>query len=148
MRILLVDGQDEVRRGLRMRLEVEPDVDVIGETGRIEEALYLARALGPDVIVADIGKRGDEQWTLISRLRAMAPGAVLVALALRGDNVMRTQAQEAGVQAFLEKSGGGGDLLQAIRQLVENAKTESGPQMERNLRRNVSDLAGCTRNPD
>ena len=141
MRVLLVDGQDQVRRGLRMRLEVEPDVEVIGETGKIGEALYLAGALAPDVIVADMGTRGDEEWTLIERLRAVAPEAVLVALALRSDHEMRRRAQEAGIQALLEKNGGGGDLLQAIRQLVENAMAEREPGMERNLGRNVSDLA-------
>ena len=146
-RVLLVDGQDEVRQGLRMRLEVEPDVDVIGETGKIGEALYLAQALAPDVIVADIGTHGDEEWTLIKRLRASVPETVLVALTLRGDNGMRKQAQEAGVQAFLEKNGGGGDLLQAIRQLVGNAKAESGSQKERNLGRSVSDLEDSDRSP-
>lgn len=132
MRILLVDGQDEVRRGLRMRLEVEPDVEVIGETGKIGEAIYLAQALAPDVIVADTGTRGDEKWILIERLRAVAPEAVLVALALRSDNGMRERAQEAGVQAFLEKNGGGGDLLTVIRQLVGKATANRGPNLERN----------------
>ena len=141
IRVLLVDGQDEVRRGLRMRLEVELDVEVTGETGKVGEALYLAGALAPDVIVVDMGTRGDEEWTLIERLRAVAPEAVLVTLAMRSDNGMRKRAQEAGVQAFLEKTGGGGDLLQAIRQLVGKAMAERGPVTERNLGRNVLDLA-------
>ena len=141
IRVLLVDGQDEVRRGLRMRLEVELDVEVTGETGKVGEALYLAGALAPDVIVVDMGTRGDEEWTLIERLRVVAPEAVLVTLAMRSDNGMRKRAQEAGVQAFLEKTGGGGDLLQAIRQLVGKAMAERGPVTERNLGRNVLDLA-------
>ena len=141
IRVLLVDGQDEVRRGLRMRLEIEPDVEVIGETGKIGEALYIAGALAPDVIVADMETRGDEEGILIERLRSVAPEAVLVALALRSENGMRKRAQEAGVQAFLEKNGGGGDLLRAIRQLVGNTMAERGPVMERNLGHSVSDLA-------
>ncbi len=140
MRVLLVDGQEEVRRGLRMRLEVEPDVEVIGETGRIGEALYLAQALAPDVIVADMGTRGDEEWILIERLRAVAPEAVLVALALRSDSGMRKRAQEAGVQAFLEKNGGGGDLLDVIRQVAGKATAERRPKNWNEIRTPASEI--------
>lgn len=145
IRVLIVDGQNEVRQGLRMRLGIEPDVDIVGETGKIGEAHYLAQAFTPDVIVVDIGLHNDEMGVLIECLRAAAPEAALVALALRGDNGMRKKAQEAGIQAFLEKNGGGGDLLQTIRQLAGNATAERGPKPERNPEHNVLDPAagGC-----
>jgi DNA-binding NarL/FixJ family response regulator len=109
-----------------MRLDIEPDVAIVGETGKTGEALYLAQALAPDVIVVDIGMRGDEGVTLVKRLRAAAPAAALVALTLHGDNGTRTRAQEAGAQAFLEKCGGGADLLHAIRKLVAHRLQEAG----------------------
>jgi CheY-like chemotaxis protein len=118
IRALIVDGQDEIRRGLRMRLAIEPDMTIVGDTGKAEEALYLAQALAPDVIVVDIAMRGAEGMTLVRRLRAAAPAPALVVLTLRGDEDTRAQAQEAGVQAFLEKCGGAPDLLQAIRQIA------------------------------
>ena len=90
------------------------------------EALYLAQAVDPNVIVVDIGMRGDEGVTLIRRLRAAAPEAALVALTLHGDNGTRTRAQEAGVRAFLEKCGEGADLLQVIRQLASHGIQEAG----------------------
>jgi DNA-binding NarL/FixJ family response regulator len=119
-----------------MRIGIEPDVDIVGETGKIGEALYLAQALAPDAIILDIGM-SDDEWTSVKRLRAAAPGAVLVALTLRDDSNARLRAQEAGVQAYLEKNGGGGDLLQAIRQVVGNATAERGPNMEQNQGRSV-----------
>jgi DNA-binding NarL/FixJ family response regulator len=80
------------------------------------------------VIVVDIGVRDDDVETLVKSLRAAAPEAALVALTLRGDNGMRRRAQEAGIQAFLEKNGGGGDLLLAIRQQVGTKSEAQRPR--------------------
>ena len=118
VRVLTVDGQAEVRRGLRMRLAVEPDMTVVGETGKAGEAVYLAQALDPDVIVVDVGMRGAEGFDLLQRLRDVVPTARLIVLTLHGDEETRVRAREAGAQAFLEKSGGAADLLEVIRRLA------------------------------
>jgi DNA-binding NarL/FixJ family response regulator len=99
-----------------MRLNIEPDLATVGETGKTGEALYLAKALDPDVIVVDVAMRGVEGVALVERLRAAAPEAAVVVLTLRDDEDTRTRARDAGVQAFLEKFGGAADLLWAIRQ--------------------------------
>jgi two-component system response regulator NreC len=119
IRVLIVDGQTDVRRGLRMRLDIEPDMVVVGDTGKLGEAVYLAQALDPDVIVADIGMHGAEGIDLLRRLRAAAPPTcAVVILTLHGDEDTRARAREAGAQAFLEKRGGAADLLKAIRLLA------------------------------
>jgi DNA-binding NarL/FixJ family response regulator len=115
IRVLIVDGQAEVRRGLRMRLAIEPDIAVVGETGDVDGALALAQALNPDAIVVDIGMRGADGVDTIKRLRAAAPTAAEVVLTLRDDDDTRARAQEAGAQAFIEKEGGPEPLLHAIR---------------------------------
>jgi two-component system response regulator DevR len=136
IRVLIVDGQEQVRRGLRMRLDIEPDLDIVGETGKAGEAFYLAQALSPDVIVVDIEMRVDEGATLVKRLRTAAPTAAVLALTLHGDNGTRTRAVEAGAQAFLEKGGGGADLLQTIRLLAAHPlqETDTGPSAARRQR--------------
>jgi DNA-binding NarL/FixJ family response regulator len=101
-----------------MRLGIETDLAVVGETGKSGEALYLAQALAPEVILVDIGMRGAEGLRLVRHLRAAAPEAAVIVLTLEGDKDARVRAREAGAQAFLEKRGGAGDLLQAIRQLA------------------------------
>jgi DNA-binding NarL/FixJ family response regulator len=115
IRILIVDGQVEVRRGLRMRLSIEPDMAVVGETGDVEEAISMAQALGPDVILVDIEMRGSEGANVVKRLRDAAPAASTVALTLYGDESARARVQEAGAQAFLGKHGGGAGLLKTVR---------------------------------
>jgi DNA-binding NarL/FixJ family response regulator len=127
-----------------MRLDIEPDVAIVGETGKTGEALYLAQALDPDVVVVDIGMRGAEGVTLVKGLRAAAPDTAVVVLTLQGDKDTRAQAREAGAHVFLEKCGGAADLLQAIRepvpyqpgsakrhQPVRNVRAERGLNLER-----------------
>jgi DNA-binding NarL/FixJ family response regulator len=126
IRVLIVDGQDEVRRGLQMRLNIEPDVAIVGETGKTGEALYLAQALDPDVVVVDIAMRGADGMALVERLRVVAPAAAVLVLTLRGDEDTRSSAREAGAHAFLEKSGGAADLVRTIRQYAPRRIREIG----------------------
>jgi DNA-binding NarL/FixJ family response regulator len=135
IRVLIVDGQDDVRQGLRMRLDIEPDIAIVGETGKAGEALYLAQALDPDVIVVDIAMRDAEAVTLFERLRAATPAAAVIVLTLRADEDTRARVQRAGAQAFLEKCGGAADLLRAIRQNAahRSGDTGAGPLAARRL---------------
>ena len=115
IRVLIADGEAEVRQGLCMRLAIEPDMVVVGEAGQSGEALALAQALQPDVIVVDIGMHGADGAKIVNHLRAAAPAAAVVILTLHGDEDARLEAQAAGARAFLEKVGGAADLLEAIR---------------------------------
>src|SRR5512143_4314727 len=53
IRLLIVDDQPAVRKGLQMRLAVEPDLSVVGEASDGEVAVELAQALGPDIVLMD-----------------------------------------------------------------------------------------------
>ena len=125
IRVLIADGQAEVRRGLRMRLAIEPDIAVVGETGDTEQALALALTLAPDAIVVDVGMRGADGVSIVERLRSVAPAAIIVVLTLYGDEDTRVRAGKAGADAFLEKDGGGAALLQAIREIVSHRPREA-----------------------
>jgi len=118
IRVLIVDGQAEVRRGLRMRLGIESDMTVVGETGRAEAALVLSQTLNPDVVVMDVARLGTGSANIIQKLHEVSPAAAIVVLTLYTDEDTRARARESGAVAFLEKHGGAADLLQAIRQLV------------------------------
>lgn len=117
IRVLLVDDQRSVRQGLQLRLGLEPDLAVVGETGSAEEALALAQTLLPDVIVVDVQMRGTDGMDNLKRLREVAPAAAMIVLTLQGDGDTRTQAQMAGAHALVEKQGGAEGLLETIRGL-------------------------------
>jgi DNA-binding NarL/FixJ family response regulator len=135
IRVLIADGQAEVRWGLRMRLAIESDIAIVGEAGDVEKALSLAQALRPDVIVVDIGMRGADGVNLIRQLRAAAPAAAVVVLTLHDDQDTRTQATEAGAWAFLEKHGSAADLTEAISRLAPclPAGTDADPLAKRQV---------------
>jgi len=116
IKILLVDDQPTVRRGLRMRLALEPDVTVVGEAGSGEEAIRLARALRPDVVLMDVRIAGMDGIEATAALRAVAPESSIVILSLYDDARTKTRAKEAGAAAFVAKHRKKEELLDAIRQ--------------------------------
>ena len=133
VRVLIVDGQSKVRRGLLMRLAIEPDIRVVGETGKAGEALYLAQALEPEVIVVDIDMGGGEGINLVQRLPSVVPASRLIVLTLHGDQDMRAQAREAGAHAFLEKCSGAAELVETIHQLAAWRSGQAVPGESRML---------------
>jgi DNA-binding NarL/FixJ family response regulator len=118
IQVLIVDEREEVRRGLRMRLAIEPDMVIVGETGDAEQALTLAKALDPDVVVLDIARRNSDSMDIIQHLHEAVPAAALLVLTLSSDERTRAQAQESGAQAFIEKYAGAANLLHSIRRLA------------------------------
>jgi pilus assembly protein CpaE len=117
--LLLVDDQATVRRGLRMRLMLEPDILVIGEASDGGEALEQVRILSPDVVLMDVEMPGMDGIAATLALQSSTPRSAVVILSLHGDTQTRARAQEAGAVAFVEKHGTTQELLAAIRQAVQ-----------------------------
>lgn len=115
IKILLVDEEASIRRGLRMRLNVETDFIVTGETGDGWEALRLVRELQPDVVVTGINLPGMDGITLTERLRHDFPNCAVVVLSLYDEPSNRERALKAGASAFVSKQKPNGELVDAIR---------------------------------
>jgi DNA-binding NarL/FixJ family response regulator len=113
IRLLLVDGQLAVRRGLAMRLALEPDLEVVGEAGNATEAVSLGSALRPDVILMDVEIPGG--IATIEELRTATPRSAVVIHTLRDAAATRQRARAAGAAAFVTKRGTEETLLAAIR---------------------------------
>jgi DNA-binding NarL/FixJ family response regulator len=122
IRILLVDDQREVRRGLSMRLSLEPDFRVVGEAADGEAALATVEAEAPDVVVMDVEMPGMGGVAATSRLRTCAPATAVVMLSLYDDAATRAQARSAGACAFVAKHQMDRDLLDAIRQAARDRR--------------------------
>ena len=122
IRLLLVDYQQAVRRGLKMRLALEEDLEVVGEAGDATEAILLARALRPDVIVMDVEMPGVSGTGTTERLRAVAPRSAVVIFTLRDDAATQEQARTAGAAAFVAKHRTEETLLAAIRGVVPHGE--------------------------
>src|SRR6187549_3810792 len=114
--LLLVDDRPAIRQGLRMRLALEDDIQIVGEAGCGAEAIRQAAQLRPDVVLLDSEMPEMDGLTCAERLRAAGSGSAVVMLTLRGDAPARARAAAAGVAAFVEKCDPDAVLLAAIRQ--------------------------------
>jgi DNA-binding NarL/FixJ family response regulator len=122
IRVLLVDDQAVVRRALRGRFQLEPDLEVVGEASTGSEALVLAQTLTPDVVLMDIEMPEMDGIEATVALRRVVPQSVVVILSIYDDAQTRERAQVAGAVAFVEKRGATDALLSAIRQAAAQGR--------------------------
>jgi DNA-binding NarL/FixJ family response regulator len=116
IRLLIVDDQASVRKGLRMRLEAEPDLLIVGEAADGETALSLAQTSCPNVVLMDVKMPGMDGIAAAERLRVICPSVAVIMLSVYDDAHTRAQAAQAGARAFVPKSVPTDMLLATIRQ--------------------------------
>jgi DNA-binding NarL/FixJ family response regulator len=121
IRILLVDDQQAVRRGLRFRLRLEPDIEVVGEAGSGQEALLLAQTLAPTVVLMDVEMPGMDGIATTNALLSLSGTSAVVMLSIHDDVVTRAQAQAAGAMAFVAKGSTTDQLIATIRRVAGQA---------------------------
>ena len=121
IKLLLADARPEVRRGLRMWLDVQPDVAVVGETGSNDELLAMVRASEPDVVVLDVALLDGDPLAAATEIRAVAPSSLVVLLGVSDDVALRARAHTAGA-VFVCKQEPCDQLLAALRQAAEGAR--------------------------
>ncbi|MET9888145.1 response regulator transcription factor [Streptomyces sp. NPDC006430] len=115
IRVLLVDDHQVVRRGLRTFLEVQDDIEVVGEAADGEEGVARAEELGPDVILMDVKMPGTDGIEALRRLRALAhPARVLIVTSFTEQRTV-VPALRAGAAGYVYKDIDPDALAGAIR---------------------------------
>jgi DNA-binding NarL/FixJ family response regulator len=122
IKILVVDEEASIRRGLRMRLNAERDFIVVGETGDGWEAIQLVRELQPDVVLTGIRLPGMDGIALTERLHRDFPGCAVVILNLYDDQSKHERALKVGASAIVSNKIPNGELMDAIRKSVRISK--------------------------
>jgi DNA-binding NarL/FixJ family response regulator len=125
IRILLVDDKPTVLRGLRLRLGLEEDFDVVAEALNGEAGVALALELKPDVVVMDVGMPQVDGIAAVERLQEVLPGTPIVVLSIHDDVDTKNRAFQAGAAAFVEKRVLSNRLSAAIRAAVLRAASSS-----------------------
>lgn len=115
IRLMLVDDHEVVRSGLRMLLEGEPDVEIVGEFGLAKEALDSLDRLKPDVIVMDIGLPDLSGIDATSEVKRLSEGTAVVALTIHEDEEYFFKMLDAGASGYVPKRAAPEELLTAIR---------------------------------
>jgi DNA-binding NarL/FixJ family response regulator len=116
VRVLIADDQEMVRTGLRMLLDAQPGIEVVGEAADGEEAVRLARELIPDVCLFDIRMprlNGIEATRVLAGPDVDDPMAIVIITTFDLDEYVHG-ALKAGARGFLLKDAGAQMLVQAI----------------------------------
>src|SRR5215213_9554852 len=114
-RLLLVDDHAVVRSGLRMLLENERDLEIIGEASSAAEAIEAATRLKPNVILMDIGLPDLSGIEATREIKKHAPEVAIVALTIHEDEEYFFKMLEAGASGYVPKRAAPEELLTAIR---------------------------------
>ncbi len=114
IRLVLVDDHEVVRTGLRMLLETQPDLEIVGEANSGEQALALVAELLPDVIVMDITLPDFSGIEATRRIKAAHPQIAVVALTIHDDEQYFFEMLQAGASGYIPKRAASGELISAI----------------------------------
>lgn len=115
IRVLLVDDQSLIRLGVRMVLENEPDLEVVGEADDGAGAVALATELEPDVVVMDVRMPGMDGIAATERIVERLPGVRVLIVTTYDLDEYAFAGLRAGASGFLLKNARPAELLQAIR---------------------------------
>jgi DNA-binding NarL/FixJ family response regulator len=124
--VLLVDDHSLVRRGFRRMLEDEPDIKVVGEAADGEEAVKLARALTPRVIVMDCALPGINGLQATRKILQSAPDTLVVMLSMHTEETWVRQALDAGARGYVLKNAMDLELGSTIRRIVNGETVLDG----------------------
>src|SRR6184192_1016547 len=122
VRVLIVDDHAVVRSGLRLLLNAEPDVDVVGEAADGLDALTLDRELEPDVVLMDLlmpGLNGIEATRSLLRER---PEAKVLVLSMQDDPRYVREAFAAGATGYVLKEAADTEVVAAVRQVARGGR--------------------------
>ena len=115
IRIAIAEAQTIVRWALREALARIPDLEVVGDGGTVEEALAMIRAAKPDVLLLDPNVPDHTGFDLLSEIREMEAGPLVVMLASSTEPSHAARAIAAGAHGYVGKSVEAAQLLDAIR---------------------------------
>ena len=129
--LLLVDDHPAARDALRVRVELEPDLVVVGEAGDALTALALAEQLAPDVVLMDLALPGMNGIEATAALQRRAPASAVVVFTLYDSAQNWTDAHAAGAAACVGKQEPIEVLLRTIRRLVGSPGHRATPAFDR-----------------
>jgi DNA-binding NarL/FixJ family response regulator len=115
IRVLIADDHAVVRQGLRTFLDLQADIDVVGEAGDGAEAVAAAGELTPDVILLDLVMPELDGIGALRRLREVAPASRVIVLTSFGEDERLFAALRAGATGYLLKDVEPAELVRGIR---------------------------------
>lgn len=115
IRVLVADDHTIVREGVRILLEAQPDIEVVGEAADGQEALARVRELQPDIVLIDIAMPNLNGLEATRAIKRDYPNVQTIALTMYESDEYFFQILNAGASGYILKKAASADLLSAIR---------------------------------
>ena len=122
VRVLIVDDHAVVRSGLRLLLEGEEGIEVAGEAGNAQEAIFRALETSPDVILLDLVMPGQSGLDVIPTLLKERPDAKVLVLSMQDEPQYVRQAFAAGASGYVLKEAADTEVVAAIREVANGGR--------------------------
>jgi DNA-binding NarL/FixJ family response regulator len=116
--VLLADDHALVRRGFRMMLEDDPEIEVVAEANDGDEAVRLVAKMHPKVVVMDCAMPGTTGMEATRKIREQWPDIAILMLSMHSEDTWVRRALEAGANGYILKSAVDLDLADAIKRVA------------------------------
>ncbi len=113
--VLIADDHGVLLAGLRALLSAEPDMEVVGQASNGIEAVWLARQLQPDIVLADINMPGASGIEVAQQLSGQLPRTRVLILTMYEDPNLIEQAMQAGARGYITKRAVESELIDGVR---------------------------------
>ena len=140
-RVVVVEDHTLVRQSLVKMVAAEPGFEVVGETGRGDEAVELLARLRPDLALLDIAMPGADGLEVAEQVKARTPGTRLLFLTMHEDDASIVRAVGVGADGYVLKTASTEELMQALR-TVAGGSSYLSPR----IAKRIMSLAGSRNN--
>jgi two-component system response regulator NreC len=117
--VVLVDDHAVVRSGIRLLLDGQDDIEVVGEAGNAKDALFRARALKPDVILLDVVMPGESGIEVLPKLLKESPKTKILVLSMQDDPSYVREAFAGGAHGYVLKEAVDEEVVSAVREIAQ-----------------------------
>ncbi|HJR79103.1 MAG TPA: response regulator transcription factor [Anaerolineales bacterium] len=129
--VLLADDHPIIRHGLLRLLEAEPDIRVVGEASDGLQAVELAEKLKPKILVIDMMMPGLNGLEVLRQVRRRSPATLNIVLSMQSADAYVVEALKSGASGYILKDSGPGEVLIAVRQVLQGKRFLSPKLSER-----------------
>ena len=122
IRAVVVDDHAVVRSGIKLLLDRERDIDVVGEAGSAKDAIFTVRALKPDVILLDVVMPGESGIEVLPKLLKESAETKVLVLSMQDDPSYVREAFAAGASGYVLKEAADTEVVAAVREVAKGGR--------------------------
>lgn len=122
IRVLIVDDHAVVRAGLRMLIDIEDDMETVGEAGSVREAIFEARSSNPDLVLMDVVMPGESGLEGVPKVLHEHPDVKVLVLSMQDDPRYVREAFAVGASGYVLKEAADAEVVSAIREVAAGGR--------------------------